>query len=169
MRFLICIVLFSSACFFTSCQSTNDIYIVRHAEKSTAPPDDPYLTTEGKQRAEALKDLLKDKNIKAIFSTERIRTVETAKPLSQLMNVPIQYYGNDTLAAFLQRVIDLKKNTLIVGHSNTLLPMLDALHLPHNIHNIPDAVHNNIFIIKTKAGKAVKVTETTYEAMPGIK
>ena len=139
--------------------------MVRHAEKSTEPGNDPPLTAEGKIRAESLKDILKNKNIKAIFSTERIRTRETAMPLSRLINVPIQSYSNDTTIAFMQKVIDLKKNALIVGHSNTLLPMLDALHLSHTITTIPDAVHNNVFIIKTKKGKAVSVTETTYESI----
>lgn len=139
--------------------------MVRHAEKSTVPPNDPPLTDNGKVRSESLKNILKDKNIKAIFSTQTIRTRETATPLSRLINVPIQSYSNDTMIAFMQSVIALKKNALIVGHSNTLLPMLDALQLSHNTTTIPDAVHNNIFIIKTKNGKVAKVTETTYEGM----
>lgn len=165
MKFLHYIFLFLSIG-FAGCQSSNEIYMVRHAEKSTAPANDPLLTDKGKVRSESLKDLLKDKNIKAIFSTRTIRTTETATPLSMLINMPIQFYSNDTTITFMQRVINLKKNALIVGHSNTLLPMLDALHLSHSITSIPDAVHNNIFIIKTKNGKPVKVTETTYETMP---
>ena len=168
MKFLIYLTIFFIC--FTACKTTNEIYIVRHAEKSTEPAIDPHLTNEGKIRADALKNILKDKNIKAIFSTERTRTVETVTPLSKLINTPIQYYANDTLLAFMQRVIGLKKNALIVGHSNTLLPMLDTLHLSHAIIVIPDNTYNNIFIIKTKGNRAIKVTETTYEAMyPAVK
>ena len=158
------LLLFSSC----SCQNTNDIYIVRHAEKSTEPAYNPPLTAEGKKRAETLKEILKDKNIKAIFSTPTVRTMETAVPLSNLINVPIQFYNNDTMAVFLQKIIDLKKNVLIVAHSNTILPMLDRLQLSHNITSIPDNVHNNIFIIKTKDNKAVTLTETTYEALSPV-
>jgi hypothetical protein len=46
--------------------------------------------------------------------------------------------------------------------------MLDTLKVAHTVTTIPDTVHNNIFIIKTKNGKAVKVTETTYEAMSAV-
>jgi 2,3-bisphosphoglycerate-dependent phosphoglycerate mutase len=162
MKFTICIAAFLLM-IFTGCTTSNEIYIVRHAEKGTQPPNNPPLSGEGKTRAESLKNILKDKNIKAIFSTNLTRTRETATPLSLLINVPIQSYSNDTTIAFMQRVIALKKNALIVGHSNTLLPMLDALHLSHNMTNIPDADYNNIFIIKAKAGKAVKVIETMYE------
>ena len=162
MKFFVCIAFFLSALFLISCQTTNQIYIVRHAEKSTEPANDPHLSIEGKVRAETLKSLLKDKNITAIFSTSTKRTVETATPLSSLINIPIQYYGNDTLQKFLQMVSGLKKNALIVGHSNTCIAMLNELDLPHTITSIPDNGYENIFIIKVKKGKPLKITETLY-------
>ncbi len=158
-----------SACivflFLTSCSSIHHIYIVRHAEKSTEPADDPHLTAEGRLRAEALGELLKDRDIKAIFSTHTNRTMETATPLSKLVNLPIEYYGNDTLPAFLKRVIALDQNVLIVGHSNTSITMISDLGLDHTITFIPDDDYDNLFVIDIKKGKAVKITETTYGAL----
>jgi phosphohistidine phosphatase SixA len=162
MKNFLCIVFFLSGCLFISCQNTREIYIVRHAEKSNEPAINPHLTIQGKVRAETLKFLLKDKNIKAVFSTQTARTIETAEPLSRLINIPIQYYGNDTLPAFVQRVIHLKKNALIVGHSNTVVFMLDGLGVEHTIASIPDNDYDNMFIIKTKNGCAKKIKETTY-------
>jgi 2,3-bisphosphoglycerate-dependent phosphoglycerate mutase len=170
MKFFIASTLFLSTLFFISCKSTNEIYIVRHAEKSSEPANDPHLTDEGKLRAIALKDLLKDKNIKVIFSTATNRTAETATPLSNSINIPIQYYGNDTLPAFVQRLISLKQNALIVGHSNTVVFMINGLDLPHNVTAISDNDYDNLFIIKTENGKAIKITETTYGAVsPHVK
>jgi len=160
MKYILTILLFSILA--TSCQSPNNIYLVRHAEKSAEPANDPHLTIEGKQRAETLKDLLKNKNINAIFSTQTNRTIQTTTPLGRLINIPIQHYGNDPLPGFLQSVISSKKNVLIVGHSNTLIPMIESLHLPHKIKNIGDNDYANLFIIKVKEGKAIKITETTY-------
>ena len=77
MKFCLYIV-FLSCFLLISCQSTKEIYIVRHAEKSTEPANNPHLTIEGKVRAETLKFFLKDKNIKAVFSTQTSRTIETA-------------------------------------------------------------------------------------------
>lgn len=168
MKLLIYTAIFLFTSLSVSCQNTNEIYIVRHAEKSSGPANNPTLTNDGKQRAEALKALLKDKNIQAIFSTATARTIETATPLSNLLNIPIQYYGHDTLPVFLQKAIGMKKNILIVGHSNTILPMLDELGLPHNIITIPDNVYNNIFIIKTKDNKAVELTQATYELLSPV-
>ncbi len=160
MKYILTILLFSILA--TSCESTNNIYLVRHAEKSTEPANDPHLTKEGKQRAETLKDLLKNKNINAIFSTQTNRTIQTTTPLGQFINIPIQHYGNDSLPGFLQSVISSKKNVLIVGHSNTLIPMIGSLNLPYAIKNIADNDYANLFIIKVKGGKAIKITETTY-------
>ncbi|MBA3673394.1 MAG: histidine phosphatase family protein [Chitinophagaceae bacterium] len=162
MNFIICTALFLSTFFFTSCQSTNEIYIVRHAEKSAEPASDPHLTTDGKFRAEILKDILKDKKIKAIFSTEKNRTMETAAPLSRLLNIAVQYYRNDTLPGFLKTVAKLKKNSLIVGHSNTTVTMISSLRLPQTITYIPEDDYDNFFIIKVKNGRVLKLTETTY-------
>jgi len=160
MKYILTILLFSILA--TSCESTNNIYLVRHAEKSTEPANDPHLTKEGKQRAETLKDLLKNKNINAIFSTQTNRTIQTTTPLGGLINIPIQHYANNLLPGFLQSVISSKKNVLIVGHSNTLIPMIGSLNLPYAIKNIGDNDYANLFIIKVKRGKAIKITETTY-------
>ena len=160
MKYILTILLFGILA--TSCQSTNNIYLVRHAEKSTEPANDPHLTKQGKQRAETLKDLLKNKKINAIFSTETNRTIQTTTPLNRLINIPIQHYGNDSLPGFLQSVIGSKKNVLIVGHSNTLIPMIGSLNLPYAIKNIADNDYATLFIIKVKGGKAIKITKTTY-------
>jgi hypothetical protein len=39
---------------------------------------------------------------------------------------------------------------LVVGHSNTVLKMLDSLHLQGNIKSISDKEYDNLFIVKVK-------------------
>lgn len=169
MKFLIFIALICTAGCFQSCQTTNEIYIVRHAEKATEPANDPVLTAEGQARAETLNDYFKDKNISALFSTQKQRTIATATPLSKSKHLPIEYYGNDTLKKFLQRVIELKKNAVIVAHSNTSVVMLSHINLPHTIKYIPEDDYDNLFIIKVRNGKAIKIIETTYGAVSPLK
>lgn len=167
MRFPLLFVVFFLV--LTGC-STYRVYIVRHAEKSTEPANDPHLSTEGKARAEFLKTFLKEKNIRAVFSTDRARTMETATPLSELINIRVEKYGNDTLGNFLQRLIRLKKNALIVGHSNTVVEMTRILDLPHNITFIPEDDYDNLFIIKVKNNKALKIIESNYGMLsPAVK
>jgi Histidine phosphatase superfamily (branch 1) len=136
------------AILLSACTST--IYIVRHAEKSTEPKSDPHLTAQGKKRAIALKELLKDKKIKQIFSTNTNRTKETATPISNINNVPIDLYNNDTTINFYKYIFLSKKNTLVVGHSNTVLKMLDSVGLHPKIKLIGDTQYDNLFIVKVK-------------------
>ncbi len=134
--------------FFSACTST--IYIVRHAEKSTNPKSDPHLTAQGEQRAVSLKILLQNKKIKQIFSTNTNRTKETAKPISSFTSIPFQLYSNDTISNFYKQIFLSKKNTLVIGHSNTVLNMIDSLGLKRKIKTIADDAYDNIFVIKVK-------------------
>ncbi|HWH64272.1 MAG TPA: histidine phosphatase family protein [Ginsengibacter sp.] len=147
--------------------TTSKIYIVRHAEKSKEPADNPHLTDLGKARAEDLASMLQGKHISQIYSTQVNRTIETAKPLSNKITVPVKYYSNDSLLQLLVRVVQSEKNTLIVGHSNTILKMLDALEVSHtHVSNIPDNKYDYMFILrireKNPVGYSYRLKETTY-------
>lgn len=145
-----------------SCRQKNYIYIVRHAEKSDEPKADPYLTKEGRQRAISLKKKLQKKHIQYIFSTKFNRTRETATPLGSEIGVSIYPYGTDTLAKFIKSVFAIKKNILIVGHSNSVITMLDSFHVAHSIKQIPDDRYGDMFIITKKKGKIISLKETNY-------
>ncbi len=127
--------------------NTSKVYIVRHAEKSTNPPKDPDLTAEGRERAENLAMLLKNKKIKAVYSTDTRRTKQTAEPFSLQEGLSIQSYNNDTLQKFLYKILDAEQNTLIVGHSNTVIRMLTELDLKPTIKEIPDNDYDNLFMV----------------------
>jgi phosphohistidine phosphatase SixA len=152
-----------------SCTSTR-IYIVRHAEKAAEPVADPGLTEAGIERAQQLSKMLDGKKIASIYSTHTTRTLETARPLSLKTGIRIQEYRNDTLARFLFRVIEQEKNTLIIGHSNTVLKMLDELQIAHKKKEITDSDYSNLFVITIKprnpAGYRYQLKETTYGATP---
>jgi broad specificity phosphatase PhoE len=155
-----------TALLLTQCRSTK-VYIVRHAEKSTQPAGDPDLTAQGRARADALADLLRGEDIRQIYSTETRRTRQTAEPLSLQTGVPVRAYANDTLLKFLYRVLDEEKNTVIVGHSNTVLKMLDEWSLNHSIREIPDNDYDNLFVVSAKprngpGGYKLRLKERTY-------
>jgi broad specificity phosphatase PhoE len=161
-RFLT-IFFFVIAC--SACSKTT-YYIVRHAEKATASPgmsSDVPLSEAGVQRAEKLKELLKDKNIGSIFSTQTIRTTSTAKPLSEAINISIEIYNpRDTSWAFINRLKAIqKKNVLVVGHSNTVDDIVNGLAGKQLLKDLPDSSYNNLFVV-TKKGKRYQFTRKTY-------
>ena len=147
-----------------NCPAQSYIYITRHAEKATNDPKDPELTSDGIARANALGILLYTKNIKKIYSTSYKRTQSTAKPLSEAIHVPIQEYNKDTSGTLLRRVLASRQNTFIVGHSNSVIPMLDSLGLPHKKMKIEENEYDNLFIVTMKKGHAISVKETKFGA-----
>jgi phosphohistidine phosphatase SixA len=154
------------SCTMVQCRSTK-VYIVRHAEKSTNPLQDPDLTAEGRVRAEDLARELDNNRITQVYSTDTRRTRQTAEPFSMQSGIPVQLYRNDTLLKFLYHVLDAEKNTLIVGHSNTTLQMLKELGLHPSIKTIPENDYDNLFIVtlKSKAGEGgyhLRLKEKTY-------
>lgn len=147
---ILLILLFLSA---TSCSST--YYIVRHAEKE-APANvmtsDVPLSAAGKDRAEALRGELLGKNIRRIYSTNYIRTRETAQPLSTATGVAIELYDPRD-SSFIARLRSLGKgNTLVVGHSNTVDDLVNGLTGRKLLQDLPDTQYGDLFVVR-KRGK----------------
>ncbi|HEX4956658.1 MAG TPA: phosphoglycerate mutase family protein [Lacibacter sp.] len=148
--------------------SSKTIYIVRHAEKATQGPNmtsDVPLSEQGTQRAEKLKMELQQKNIGFIFSTQTIRTTTTAKPLSDAIGVPVQFYNHrDTLDKFIARVNESgKMNVLIVGHSNTVDDLVNKFIGDNTLTDLPDSVYNRLFIVKRKGKNGYSLVQKTFE------
>lgn len=143
----------------SSCQTT--YYVVRHAEKATTPANNPPLTEAGKQRAEKLKTLLLSKNIKAIYSSDYVRTKETARPLAEKLGLPIGLYNPQEQTEFIEQLKASKKNTLIVGHSNTIRHIVNGLYEHDTLRtDIDERIYDNLFVITRKRFPA---RQTTFE------
>jgi broad specificity phosphatase PhoE len=141
-----CLMLLFSA----GCSTGHRIYFVRHAEKSAAPARDPDLTDAGRQRAEQLSKMLRNRGIEAIYSTDTRRTRQTAGPLAQKTGLPILLYSNDTTQRFLYQLLDREQSSLVVGHSNTVIRMLRDLGLSPSMSEIPDNDYDNLFIVSQR-------------------
>lgn len=143
---------------FSSCRQT--YYIVRHAEKeaadgaSTMMKNDPSLAEAGKQRAEDLKEVLKTKKIGYIFSTNTIRTRSTAEPTRAHFKLDIETYKPQPDSAFILQLKSLKKNVLIVGHSNTVDDLVNKLYGQVKIpSDLSDTAYDNLFVVIKKGNK----------------
>lgn len=102
------------------------IVVVRHGEK-VDDSRDPLLNEKGQQRAQNLARILRDANIEQVFATEYQRTQLTAKPLADARQLAITPYSAKESLAIGQQLRSASKNTLIVGHSNTLNTLLQGL------------------------------------------
>lgn len=115
--FILCVVLILAS--VPACADTFSIYFVRHMEKQTKDTD-PGLTLAGQQRAQLLAQFLQHANIETIFSTPFKRTQQTAQPLAKQLDLSIQDYPSSDFDSIIKSINRLKKNALVVGHSNTV-------------------------------------------------
>lgn len=122
-----------SVTLLSACENTSDtaatIYIVRHAEKLTGPDvgRNPELSKQGNARAQSLVNILGDKGITHIHSTDYIRTTKTAAPLAEKLGLDITIYKGRDLSALAQRIKAQGGIHFVIGHSNTTEQTAQAL------------------------------------------
>lgn len=111
------------------------VVVVRHAEKATDDPRDPSLSPAGEARARALAATLVDAGLDRAIATQFRRTRDTAAPAAEAAGIEVEvrpvdaanaeHYGSD-LATDL-RALPPGSTVLVVGHSNTVPAMVQAL------------------------------------------
>ncbi len=106
--------------------SADGVYLVRHAEKTTDKTD-PALTAAGAARAEALADVLADKNITRIHSSDTRRTRDTAAPLAKRLGLDVELYDATDLPSMAAKLKISPGRHLVVGHSNTTPQLTELL------------------------------------------
>ena len=154
MRLILVVI---SSFFLFSCSQT--FYVVRHAEKAVPTANmssDVPLSEAGKQRAERLGGLLHNKKIGLIYSTNTIRTKTTAEPTANFFSLPINIYGPKPDSAFISLLKSLKKNTLVVGHSNTIDDIVNMLCGETKVAgDLDETIYDNLYVIKRKGKKFI--------------
>src|SRR5581483_1336835 len=118
----------------SSSQRSTVVLLVRHGEKAATGGNDPALSAAGEARAKALADALADANVDAIITTPLQRTRATAAPLAARRRItPIEIGLGGGTAAHAAAVADAirqrfrEQTVLVVGHANTLAPIIAAL------------------------------------------
>lgn len=145
------------------------IYLVRHGEKDLTPGlADPPLAPAGEVRAQLLAKQLAKRHPVALYTTDTRRTRATLAPLAQATGlVPEVYSAKEpaVLASHLQQDY-AGKTVVVVGHSNTLLPLLAALGVAPLPGEIRDEEYNYLFKVTLRAGQPAKLIMSRYGAAP---
>jgi broad specificity phosphatase PhoE len=128
------------------------VILVRHAEKSSSV-EDPGLTSAGVARARALADVLQYFRLDGVIVTQYRRTQATAAPAAAARGlVPIVVPGQPTVATHAESVAAAVRRfpphsaVLVVGHSNTLGPIIAALGGPPT-SDLCDAEYATMFVL----------------------
>ncbi|HIB02665.1 MAG TPA: hypothetical protein EYO34_04815 [Candidatus Marinimicrobia bacterium] len=130
------------------------VYLIRHAEKMIIPgEDDPDLTSEGFERAEALALAMSTIEAGAVYSSQYKRTQQTVAPLTKAWSVEAVVISADDP----EKQIDVlfknncDQNVVIAGHSNTLPGLIELLVIPEKI-TIEDDQYGDLYVVRWKDG-----------------
>lgn len=125
------------------------VYVVRHAEKMQIEGEkDPDLTKEGRARAEALADALRDVPITAIYTTQYKRNRQTVAPAEKRFEkkaVVVDAHDTEGLAKRIRASKDAA--VLVAGHSNTVPEILTKLGVKHSI-TLDETDYDNLFVVR---------------------
>ncbi|MCP4299936.1 MAG: histidine phosphatase family protein [Gammaproteobacteria bacterium] len=142
------------AWFFES-QATTTVIFVRHAEKAASPANDPGLSDAGQRRAAELARQLVDADVvpgvgvDAVYSTSYRRTVETAKPLADALDLQVLTYDASDTEAIIESLVRKYKGkiVLVVGHSDTVPEMIANMGASKNVPPIAEDEYDNIYLV----------------------
>lgn len=128
------------------------IFVVRHAERADTSSGgspmmaaDPDLSDAGKARAQSLAVTLKDANITAIYTTQYKRTQQTAEPLAKALGIQLTVVSARDIPGLVEKVKG-GGNALVVGHSNTVGPIVEALGVTEPV-TLGDDDYDNLFVV----------------------
>jgi broad specificity phosphatase PhoE len=147
---LLSILLFAAIAFSETAATT--VFLVRHAEKSTEPADNPRLNAAGRARALLLARMLSDSGIQAIYTSQYTRTLATAEPLAAKLKLTIQQLDANESEKLAAEILSKHggQKILVVGHSNTVPVIIHALGGPE-MPEIDERQYDNLFILTITA------------------
>lgn len=129
----------------TSAQTT--YFLIRHAEKDISNPENrnPELTEDGIRRAEQWAQILDEYDVDFVYSTDFIRTIETAKPTAENSKTEIIIYNPSTIYSddFITKTKG--KTTLIVGHSNSTPALVNTIIGKDKYPQLDESVYNKMY------------------------
>ena len=142
------------------------IILVRHAEKAAEPAADPPLSIKGDVRVANLLQLLKDADLRAVVSTQYVRTRATARPVAAEHGIVPEVLDASLSAAATRDSILARhrgQTVLLVGHSNTIPALVEAFGAPRPA-DICDAGYDNAFVVTVPASGPASVVHLHFGA-----
>jgi len=161
-------------------QAPTMVYLVRHGEKATQPPNDPLLSPDGQARARALADVLAHAGVSAIITTQFARTKLTAAPLAEKLGITPEVVGvTSGTAGNLQSQADAARGhiaavaaavrkypgaaLLVVGHSNTIPAIVAELGGP-KFADLCDGDYDQLFILEVPVSGTPRLVRARFGA-----
>jgi len=152
------------------------VFLVRHAEKEDEPKQDPPLKKEGVTRSQELARILNTANIKAIYTSQFVRTKQTAEPLTAKTGVSvialtlkpnpsnIRLIADESTAEVVNKILQRPgESALVIGHSNWIPDVIKMLG-GDVVPTIDEQKFDDLFIVTVYGKGKAKVVQLKYGA-----
>lgn len=143
------------------------VYLIRNGEKLSEAVQDALLNDAGKARAAALAVAMNNVPLDGILVTQFKRTAEMAVPVATAKKVTptviaVEKNLADYAALVAKGVMEHRgKNVLVIGHTNTVAPVIAALGGP-KLPDICDSAYSIIFTLRIPVSGTPTLTRATY-------
>jgi len=149
-------------------QQPTTVIVVRHAERAGDAAGDPVLTPMGDVRAQALSNALAFTRLSGIVTTQYRRTQLTAAPTARSTGLtPVVVATTGGTSLHVRAVVDTVRarfaggTVLVVGHSNTVTGIVEALGGPH-LPDLCDSEYATMFVVVLRPGVEPSVVRARY-------
>ena len=138
------------------------VIVVRHAERADQTPDSA-LSAKGQVRAKALADLLRGAGVTHVITSQYLRSRETAAPLATALGLTADQVPARDLPALVARLraLDPASIVVVVGHSDTIPPMLTALGWPGTLM-LKEGDFDDVFVLAPHPGQRASMVRLKY-------
>ena len=150
------------------------VFLIRHADRADEPRQDPPLNDKGVSRSHELARLLGSSGIKTIYTSQFLRTKQTAEPLAKLLGVtvtPITLKSNPTnprlvseqsTTEITNKILERPGETsLVIGHSNSIPDVIKMLG-GDMVPMIDEKKFDDLFVVAVYAKGKAKVVHMKY-------
>lgn len=150
------------------------VFLVRHAEKADAPREDPPLLETGTARAQLLARILGKSGIKAIYTSQYLRTKATAEPLAKQLGIASvvislkmspsnpRQVSSESIQEIVEKIYQRPgENALVIGHSNSVPDVIKALG-GDVVPTIDEKEFDDLFVVTVYAKGRARVTHLKY-------
>lgn len=152
------------------------VFLVRHAEKENEPKQDPPLTKEGVARSQELARVLSAAGVKAIYTSQFLRTKQTAEPLVAKTGATVtaltlkpnpanlRLISDESTAELINKILARPgESALVIGHSNWIPDVIKMLG-SDVVPTIDEQKFDDLFIVTVYGKGKAKVVQLKYGA-----
>jgi broad specificity phosphatase PhoE len=151
-------------------QATTTVVFARYAELAAGDSGNPGLSPAGRARAAELSRFVGDidvvAGVDAIFATQFRSTQETAEPLAEQLQIPVQVVDSGNISGLEQMILKEYKGkiVLVITDREAIPALIEEFHGSKKLPPMAETEHDNLYILSIPWHGKVKTLRLKYGA-----